>query len=76
MKAFLILALLTAKGINYEKIEIKDFTNCDTAFETKATWNDNPNFTEGNGQVWGFYIYNNKQIVASYCKDQEGNWLL
>ena len=22
------------------------------------------------------YIYNNKPIVASYCKDQEGNWLL
>ena len=62
MKAFLILALLTAQGINYEKIEIKDFTNCDTAFENKATWYDNPNFTEGNGQVWGFYIYNNNSL--------------
>ena len=61
MKAFLILALLTAQGINYEKIYIKNFTDCDAAFESKATWYDNPKFEDGNGEIWGFYIYNNNK---------------
>ena len=76
MKAFLFLVLLTQQGLHYEKIHIKNYTNCDAAYESKATWYDNPKFKDGNGEIWGFYIYNNKPIVASYCKDQEGNWLL
>ena len=76
MKAYLILVLMTSQGLLYEKINIKNFTNCDEAFESKATWFDNPKYKPGNYEIWGFYIYNNKQIVASYCQDQEGNWLL
>ena len=75
MKTFLILVLFSHPNLIYEKIEIKNYTNCYDAFEKKSTWHDNPNFKEGDGQVWGFYIYDNKQIVASFCKDQEGNWL-
>ncbi len=76
MKAFLFLAVLSAQGLIYEKIEIKNFTNCDKAYESIAVWQDNPNYTDGNGEIWGYYVYNKKPIVASYCKDQEGNWLL
>ena len=76
MKAFLFLVLLTSTGLEYKSILIIDFSNCDAAFESKATWYDNPKFKDGNGELWGFFIYNNKPIVASYCKDQEGNWLL
>ena len=76
MKAFLFLVLLTQQGLHYEKIPIKNYTNCDDAYASKATWYDNPKFKDGNGELWGFYIYKNKQIVASYCKDQKGNWLL
>ena len=76
MKAYLILVLMTSQGLLYEKINIKNFTNCDEAFESKAAWFDNPKYKPGNYEIWGFYIYNNKQIVASYCQDQEGNWLL
>ena len=76
MKAFLVLVLLTSTGLEYKSILIIDFTNCDAAFESKATWYDNPKFKDGNGELWGFFIYENKAIVASYCKDQEGNWLL
>ena len=76
MKSFLILVLLTNPNLTYEKILIKNFTNCDDAFENKATWYDNPKFKDGNGELWGFYIYNNKPIVASYCQDEKGNWLL
>ena len=76
MKAFLFLAVLSAQGLIYEKIEIKNFTNCDEAYESIAVWQDNPNYIDGNGEIWGYYVYNKKLIVASYCKDQEGNWLL
>jgi len=75
MKAFLILVLFSHPNLIYEKIEIKNYTNCDDAFKTKAIWHNNLNFKEGNNHVWGFYIYDNKQIVASYCKDQQGDWL-
>lgn len=66
MKTFLILVLFSHPNLIYEKIEIKNYTNCDDAFKTKAIWHDNPNFKEGNNHVWGFYIYDNKQIVASF----------
>ncbi len=75
MKSFLILVLLTSPNLTYEKILIKNFTNCDDAYQSKAIWYDNPKFEDGNGELWGFYIYNRKQIVASYCQDEKGNWL-
>lgn len=77
MKAFLILVLVTSSTtLEYEKISIKKFTNCDDAFESKATWFDNPKYKPGNYEVWGFYVYNNKVIAAHYCLDQNGNYLL
>ena len=77
MKAFLILVLVTSStSFKYTKIPIEKFTDCDTAFESKATWYDNPKFEDGNGEIWGFYIYNNKIIASHYCLDQNGNYLL
>tara|TARA_B100001248_G_scaffold66178_3_gene46388 strand:+ start:3169 stop:3399 length:231 start_codon:yes stop_codon:yes gene_type:complete len=76
MKTFLFLVLLTQQGLHYEKIHIKNYTSCDDAYKSKAIWYDNPKFKDGNGQLWGFHIYKNKPIVASFCKDQDGNWLL
>ena len=54
MKTFLILVLFSHPNLIYEKIEIKNFTNCDDAFENKATWYDNPKFKEGDYEIWGY----------------------
>ena len=56
MKAFLFLVLLTQQGLHYEKIPIKNYTNCDAAYESKATWYNNPKFKDGNGGS-GVFIF-------------------
>ena len=76
MKAFLFFVLVTSNGLHYEKISIPNFTSCEKAYESKAIWMDNPKYQDGNGEIWGYYTYKNKPIVASYCKDKNGNWLL
>ena len=77
MKVFLILVLVTSSTtLEYAKIPIEKFTDCDAAFESKATWFDNPKYKPGNYEIWGFYIYNNKVIAAHFCLDQDGNYLL
>ena len=77
MKVFLILVLVTSSTtLEYAKIPLEKFTDCDAAFESKATWFDNPKYKPDNYEIWGFYIYNNKVIAAHYCLDQDGNYLL
>ena len=83
MKTF-FLVLVIFKGsasLEYVKIPIttpitfEDFY-CDQAFEKNARWIDNPKYKDGNGEVWGYFIYNNKMVVAHYCIDQHGNYIL
>jgi len=49
--------------------QIKDIS-CEKAIESNRKWQDNPNYTEGNNQVWGYYTYKNRPIVLSYCSDK------
>jgi hypothetical protein len=72
---FLFVAVTTA-DYGWVKIPINNFTNCDEAFESIATWIENPKYKPGNDQVWGFYIYKNRPIAAHYCQDLKGNYLL
>ena len=49
--------------------QIKDIS-CEKAIESNRKWQDNPNYTEGNGQIWGYYTYKDRPIVLSYCSDK------
>ena len=39
-------------------------------------WIENPNHESGDGQVWGYYIYQGQAIGGHYCIDEHGNYIL
>ena len=43
---------------------------CEKAIESNRKWQENPNYTEGNGEVWGYYTYKDRPIVLAYCSDK------
>ena len=78
---FLILGVASADinpGIALIKIpitqEIKRIT-CDEAFKKHTIWKENPQYKEGNGEVWGYFTHKDKPIYLHYCKDQKGEWI-
>jgi len=70
----IIFGLLTNEGkIDLIKIPITaqiDDIFCEKAIESHRTWQLNPHYKEGNGEVWGYYTYKNRQIVLSYCSEE------
>jgi len=48
---------------------IKDIS-CEKAIESNRKWQDNPNYTEGNGEVWGYYTYKDRPIMLQYCSEK------
>ena len=48
--------------------EIKDIS-CEKAIESNRKWQNNPNYTEGNGELWGYYTYKNRPIMLQYCTE-------
>jgi len=77
----LILGVATTEinpGIALIKIpisqELKKIT-CDEAFKQHTIWKENPQYKEGNGEVWGYFTHKGKPIYLHYCKDQKGNWV-
>jgi len=70
---FLILGLATS-STTYEiaKIPIgmalKEVT-CEKAFKKHTTWVENPNYEDGNNELWGSYEYKGKTVFFHYCED-------
>jgi len=70
---FLILGLATSStAYEVAKIPIgmalKEVT-CEQTFKKHTTWVDNPNYKNGNGQLWGSYEYKGKTVFFHYCED-------
>ncbi len=78
---FLVLGLATTEinpAMQLIKIPItqgvKKIT-CDQAFKNHTTWKENPNYKEGNGQIWGYFTHKDLPVYLHYCKDKKGNWV-
>ena len=76
---FLILGLVTSStAYEVAKIPIgmalKEAT-CEQAFKKHATWVKNPNYQDGNGQMWGSYKYKGKTVFFHYCEDSLGKYI-
>ena len=83
MKVFFIILILYISNTTYniKKIPVEMPENmsnfyCDQAFENNAIWKDNPLYKAGNDEVWGNYTFNNQIIIAHFCKDHKGNYVL
>ena len=78
---FLILGVAGTEinpGIKLIKIPITqelETITCDQAFEKNVSWQVNPKFESGNGQIWGYYTHKGKAVFLHYCKDQKDNWV-
>ena len=76
---FLILGLVTSSP-TYELAKIpigmalKNVT-CEQAFKKHTTWVDNPNYQDGNGQIWGSYKHKDKTVFLHYCEDSFGKYI-
>ena len=76
---FLILGLVTSStAYEVAKIPIgivlKEAT-CEQAFKKHTTWVDNPNYQDGNGQLWGSYKHKDKTVFFHYCEDSFGKYI-
>ena len=73
---FLVLGLATS-STTYEiakipiGIALKEAT-CEQTFKKHTTWVENPNYQDGNGELWGSYKYKGKTVFFHYCKDSFG----
>ena len=71
---FLILGLVNADGtLELIKIPITHgikHISCNKAFENHTKWQENPNYVEGNGEVWGYYTYKDRPIMLQYCSER------
>ena len=71
---FLILGLVNADGtLELIKIPITHgikHISCNKAFENHTKWQENPNYVEGNGQIYGFNTYKDKPIALHICSER------
>tara|TARA_R100000935_G_scaffold4176_1_gene10106 strand:+ start:53 stop:298 length:246 start_codon:yes stop_codon:yes gene_type:complete len=76
---FLILVIYTGDGnLSYQKIPFNysdQPITCEKMYSEKVKYVENPDYSEGNGQVWILAKYKNKNVIAHYCKDKEGNYV-
>ena len=70
----LVFGVLSSEGgIELIKVPISkalsDIT-CENALEKYAKFNENPQYTMENNEVWGQFYYNNKPVVLHYCTEE------
>ena len=67
------LDLLTTYQLNIMKILMLIFgvMSSDGHLELiNRKWQENPNYVEGNGEVWGYYTYKDRPIMLQYCSER------
>ena len=76
---FLILVIYASDGnLIYQKIPFNysdQPITCDEMYEKNVKYVENPNYKEGNGEVWVLTKYKNQNVMAHYCKDEKGNYV-
>jgi len=63
----IITLLFIGGGFAEVPARLQPYEFCSDKVESIITYKENPNFTNGNGEVWIHQTYNNKKIFASYC---------
>ena len=64
----LITLLFIGGGFAEIPARLQPYEFCTDKAQEYITYVENPDYKEGNGQVWIHSIYNNKKIFATYCK--------
>jgi hypothetical protein len=76
---YLVLVIFTSNGnLKYENIPYLSSQNpvtCEEIFNKTIKYVNNPNYKEGNGEVWVLVKYKDQNVIAHWCKDIEGNYV-
>ena len=76
---FLILVIYASDGnLSYQKIPFNysyQPITCEKMYNESIKYVENPDYKEGNGQVWMLTKYKNKNVIAHWCKDSKGNYV-
>ena len=83
MKEFFLVLIILTSSSNYEfkKIKVNTKTSidnfyCEQAFKKNTVWQNNPNYFEGNDEVWGYFTHQKKIVIGNFCIDDDGNYIL
>ena len=70
----LITLMFIGGGFAEIPARLQPYEFCSDKAQEYITYIENPDYEEGNGQVWIHGTYNNKKIFATYCKtiDRKG----
>ena len=68
------VACIDSHNLERLGMALKDVT-CEQAFKNHTTWVDNPNYQDGNGQLWGSYKHKDKTVFFHYCEDSLGKYI-
>ena len=81
MKAiYLVLVIFTSNGnLKYENIPFinssQNPVTCEEIFNKTIKYVKNPNYKEGNGEVWILAKYKDQNVIAHWCQDIKGNYV-
>jgi hypothetical protein len=77
---YLVLVIFTSNGnLKYENIPFinssQNPVTCEEIFNKTIKYVNNPNYKEGNGEVWILIKYKDQNVIAHWCEDIEGNYV-
>ena len=81
MKAiYLVLVIFASNGnLKYENIPFinssQNPVTCEEIFNKTIKYVKNPNYKEGNGEVWILVKYKDQNVIAHWCQDIKGNYV-
>lgn len=77
---YLVLVIFTSNGnLKYENIPFinssQNPVTCEDIFNKTIKYVKNPNYKEGNGEVWILAKYKDQNVIAHWCQDIKGNYV-
>lgn len=77
---YLVLVIFTSNGnLKYENIPFinssQNPVTCEEIFNKTIKYVKNPNYKEGNGEVWILVKYKDQNVIAHWCQDIKGNYV-
>ena len=71
----LITLMFIGGGFAEIPARLQPYEFCSDKAQEYITYIENPNYKEGNGEVWVLTKYKNQNVMAYYCKDEKGNYV-
>lgn len=71
MKTIILTLWFMAGGSIDLSVRVAPGEFCEDIYMKQIVWKENPNYKPGSYDIWGYYTYNNKPIIAHTCMEQD-----